>query len=259
MPQADIQLLFQRTLEGDYEDEKPWDAVRELRHLGTREVFDVARQWCGSTDPLRRARGLDVIAQLGKTVEHRSNSFPDESYFVVSTLIANEQELRPLSSAIAALGHLDDPRGVPLIAQFQSHPDSEIRFNVTCALGSFPNEPLSVEALIRLIDDEDEDVRDWATFGLGVLGDQDSTEIREALVGALNDSNEDVREEALVALAKRHDLRALSPLLRALEGDCISMCVIEAAYTLLGFEAERKDWATSDYASALRQRFPDAS
>jgi hypothetical protein len=37
------------------------------------------------------------------------------------------------------------------------------------------------------------------------------------------------------------------------------MRVIEAAYTLLEFENERKYWATQDYASVLRQRFSDAS
>jgi len=65
-----------------------------------------------------RARGIDVLAQFGKTVEHPTNSFPDESYSVVTNLLMGERDVRPLNSAIAALGHLDDPRAVPLIAQF---------------------------------------------------------------------------------------------------------------------------------------------
>lgn len=44
------------------------------------------------------------------------------------------------------------------------------------------------------MDDTDDDVRDWAAFGLGVLGDQDSVEIREALYRKLNDQSVDVRE-----------------------------------------------------------------
>jgi hypothetical protein len=260
MPQADIQLLFQQSLEGDYEDDAPWDAVCKLRRLGTREVFDIAKEWCGSADPLRRARGLCVIAQLGKNPpEHPRHSFPDDAYSVVSTLILNEQDLRPLDSAIAALGQIDDPRAVPLIANFHSHQDRDIRFSVACSLGSFPNDPLSVTTLLHLMKDDDADVRDWATFGVGVLGDADSPEIRETISSALNDSDEDVREEALVGLAKRHDMRALSSLLRSLEGDDVSMRVIEAAYTMLGFQNERIGWARQDYASALRQQFSQQS
>jgi HEAT repeat protein len=163
--------------------------------------------------------------------------------------------VRPLNSAIAALGHLDDPRAVPLISQFRSYPNAETRFAVACALGSFPNNPLSVETLLTLMADSDEDVRDWATFGVGVLGDADSSAVRDALVRAVNDSNEDVREEALVALGKRQDKRALAPLLMALRQPTVTDRVIEAGYTLLGLDSERKDWTSQDYANALNERF----
>jgi hypothetical protein len=68
---------------GDYEDETPWQAVRELRRIATREVFDKAAVWCRSGEPLARARGLDVLAQIGKTVDYPNNSFLDESFSVV--------------------------------------------------------------------------------------------------------------------------------------------------------------------------------
>jgi HEAT repeat protein len=255
MSKADIQQLFTETLGGDYEDAAPWAAVRKLRQLGTREVFDVATRWCSSTDPLMRTRGIDVLAQLGQTVEHPANSFPDDSYSVVANLLTGESDVRPLNSAIAALGHLDDPRAVPLISQFRSYPNAETRFAVACALGSFPNDPLSVGTLLTLMADSAEDVRDWATFGVGVLGDADSSTVRDALVRAVNDSNENVREEALVALGKRQDKRALAPLLVALKQPAVTDRVIEAAYTLLGLDSDRKDWNSQDYANALNERF----
>jgi len=252
----DIDELFAQTLKGDYDDDKPWDAVQSLRRIGTRQVFDKAVEWMESAEPLERARGLDVIAQLGKTVEHPSNSFPQESYDVVVKAVRREREVRPLNSAISGLGHIDDPRAVPLIAAFHSHPSEEIRFAVACALGCFPNEPLSVQTLLTLMEDADADVRDWATFGLGVLGDQDSPEIRQALSRRVNDEDVDAREEALVGLAKRHDTRILPQLIHELEQPSISSRVVEAAHTILGFDKDQEEWSRQDYARLLRERFP---
>lgn len=202
-----------------------------------------------------RARGLDVLAQIGRSADHPSNSFSDESFAVVSRTLQHEQEIRPLDSAIAALGHLDNPAGIPLIIQYSSHPDSEVRFSVAGALGSFANDPRSAECLLLLMKDADEEVRDWATFGLGVLGDLDSPEIRDALFQRLSDSYEDVRLEAMAGLGKRRDQRILPCLLAKLEQSDAAIPVIEAARDMLDMESAGEGWGTSDYASALRQRF----
>src|SRR5882724_9716798 len=94
----DIDELFAKTLIGDYEDDAPWQAVGALRRIGSREVFSRAAEWCKLKDPLARARGIDVLAQLGKTADHPSNSFPEEYYSIVSSLLQQERELRPLVS-----------------------------------------------------------------------------------------------------------------------------------------------------------------
>jgi len=255
MAQPDIDALFAETLLGDYDDDKPWEAVQALRRIGTREVFDKAAAWTESVKSLERARGLDVIAQLGKTADHPSNSFPQESYDIVIKVVQRERELQPLNSAIAALGHIDDPRVVPPIAGFHSHPSELIRFTVACSLGCFPNDALSVRTLLTLMEDADAHVRDWATFGLGVLGDQDSSEIRAALFRRLTDEDVDAREEALVGLAKRHDTHILPHLIKELAQATITDRVVEAAYTLLGFNKDQKEWSREDYATALRERF----
>jgi HEAT repeat protein len=153
------------------------------------------------------------------------------------------------------MGHLYNFAGVPLIAGFGTHPTSDIRYAVAFALGCFPNEPLSITTLLKLIDDTDEDVRDWATFGLGNLGDADSPEIRVALVRRLYDSKEDVREEAMVGLGKRKDPCVLTALLGALEQPDLTGMAIEAAYLMLGMAEEREGWTAADYAAALRTQF----
>jgi HEAT repeat protein len=109
--------------------------------------------------------------------------------------------------------------------------------------------------LLALTDDVDEDVRDWATSGVGVLGDGDSPDIRDALVKRLSDSDEDVREEAMVGLAKRKDQRVLAVLLSALDQPPTTERAVEAASEMLDIQKEREDWKAAYYAAALRERF----
>ncbi|MGH9508809.1 MAG: HEAT repeat domain-containing protein [Terriglobales bacterium] len=255
MTARDIDELFAQTLSGGYEDEASWQAVHTLRLAGTREVFERAAEWCNSNDPLARARGVDVLAQLGRSADHPSNNFSEESYALITALLQRETVARPLASAIAALGHLDNPLAVPLIAPFCSHPDPEVRFDVAFALGCFPDEALSTATLLHLTQDKEANVRDWAIFGLGVLGDRDSPEIRDVLFRCMSDSDEDVREEAMVGLGKRKDQRVLSALLSALQQPAMTDRVIEAAYLMLGMQNERQDWQGADYAAALREQF----
>lgn len=254
-PASGIDELFTQTLQGDYEDAEPWAAVHLLQRIGTRQVFDKAVEWADSSAPLVRARGLDVIAQLGTTAAHRSNAFPRESFDVVVKAAQKERVVRPLNSAISALGHIGDPRAVPLIAAFHSHQSEEVRFSVAFALGCFPDEPLSVQTILTLMEDADARVRDWATFALGVLGDQDSPEIRSALLHRLNDEGVDTREEALVGLAKRHDTRILPQLIHELGKPGFSDRVVEAANAMLGFDSHHEGWSGQDYERSLRELF----
>ncbi|MGH9495192.1 MAG: HEAT repeat domain-containing protein [Candidatus Sulfotelmatobacter sp.] len=210
-----INDLLAKSLAGNYDDEAPWAAIRELRLMGSRDVFEHAVIWCKSNDPLVRARGLDVLAQIGKTADHPEHLFPGESYTIVVGVLEEEQEIRPLASAIYALGHIENPHAVSLVAPYESHPDPDIWYAVACALGSFPNDSQSIRSLIGLMGDVDDDVRDWATFALGVLGDADSKEIRDALVQRLTDPCQDVRDEAIDGLAKRRDHRFCCHCLRS--------------------------------------------
>jgi HEAT repeat protein len=255
MPDPDINELFSRTLVGGYDDDVPWEAVRALRRIGSREVFEIASKWCSSPDPHKRARGVDVLAQLGKTADHAIHSFPQEAYVIIASLLGDENDIRVLDSEISALGHLDNPAAVPLVARYRSHPNRDIRFSVAFALGSFPNEPQSVENLLPLMDDADEEVRDWATFGLGAQGESDSPDIREALFRRLSDENDNVRQEATAGLGKRGDPRVLPYLIQTLERPPVSACIIEAAYQMLGMDSDREDWGTEEYVAALRERF----
>ena len=83
---------------------------------------------------------------------------------------------------------------------------------------------------------EDGDVRDWATFGLGSQLDADSDAIRAALAARLHGQSGDAAGEALLGLVRRHDPRALSPLLSSLQTDPGNL-IVEAAAELGAREA----------------------
>src|SRR5277367_6411303 len=106
MHSAEIDEQFAQTLSGDYDDNAPWKAVHSLRRIGSREVFERAAEWCGSENALKRARGIDVLAQLGRTAEHPANMFSDESLSAVLALLEREKDVLPLLAAIYALGHI---------------------------------------------------------------------------------------------------------------------------------------------------------
>ena len=247
--------IFAQTLNGDCDDESAWEAVRTLRRMGSREVFERAAKWCSSGNPSKRARGADVLAQLGRTVDNSNNNFPEESFSVVSALAPLEKYPWPLSSAIHALGSIGNALAVPPIIEHRLHPDNDVRFAVASALGNFANDPRSVDALLGLMQDIDEDVRDWATFGLGVLGDVDSPEIRDALWQRVSDTSRDVREESLVGLAKRKDQRALPALIDELNQPEISTRVIEAADAFLVDKERAADRSPGEYVVALKKNF----
>jgi HEAT repeat protein len=163
-----------------------------------------------------------------------------------------------LSSVVAGLGHLGNPAAIPLILPFSYHPDPGVRFGLAFALGCFADDKRSVSTLLKLMTDKDSEVRDWATFGLGVLGDFDSPEIREALFQNLSDEDEDVQEEAMAGLAKRNDLRALPHVLAALEGDDPSPEALDAGNFLLGRTSDPIEDA-SECLGAMKKRFPEAN
>ncbi len=107
-----------------------------------------------------------------------------------------------------------------------------IRFAVTCALGSFRNDARLVECSLKLTSDPDDEVRDWAVFGLGVRGDADSPEIRGALL---------------------RDHRLIPALRTMLQDDDIKVRVAEAAAALLGMDQDPPEWTAVDYRAALAE------
>lgn len=268
MNTSEVEALFARTLLGGHEGEDAWTAVSELRQNGSREIFEYAAAWCVSDDSLKWARAADVLCQLRRALPDELKAhhpwpnpewmFRDESYTLITQMLESEQDPMVLDSAIHALGHLYNAAAIPLILTYQNHPDENIRLAVAQALGCFPDEPQSVCGLLKLTSDPDADVRDWAVFALGVQGDADSPEIRDALLRCLDDASLDVREEAAIGLGKRQDRRLIPNLRKMLDEPAFKKRVAEAAAALLGMDQDSPEWTAEDYKAALLDRFANS-
>jgi hypothetical protein len=164
MTSSEIHQLFRHTIIGDYEDENAWEAVSALQRDGSRETFDTAAEWIRSEEPMKRARGAAILAQLrqpGWSVgEEPLWMFREETFALIVEMLESEKEALVLSSGISALGHLGNSAGVPIILKYLQHADQDVRFSAAFALGCLPDDALAISGLLPLTRDEDADVRD---------------------------------------------------------------------------------------------------
>ena len=208
-------------------DDAAWKFIAILHNRGDHEVLQAARLLSTSDNAKERKVGAHIFGQLGKP----GRTFPDASFDGLSEMLGKETDEEVLAAIAFSLGHLDDPRCLDLLLSLKGHPSPGVRFGVVNGI-SGQNHPAAVQTLIELSRDEDQETRDWATFGLGTFIDTDTAEIRDALLARIEDDCEDTRNEALMGLARRKDHRALQPLLEALEDTEVSPMFIEAAMAL---------------------------
>lgn len=199
------------------------------------DAFAVARQLSIESALADRELAATLLGWIGEL----DSAFVPAAFDQLKRMSAIGPEDDVLNAIASALGKLRDPDGVDLLLNLKSHPNEDIRFQVACALPGCIIEyheqqqivvdSRGIPALIDLMDDRDDDVRDWATFGVGSLLEADSPQIREALLRRLTDPHRDTRAEALAGLARRRDERALEPLILELDREDAGDLVLEAA------------------------------
>lgn len=235
--------LFAAALEGEDDDEAPWEAVSVLRLRGTPEVFEVAKRYCQLKNPKARARGLNVLAQLGAGKSDAERPFMAESVSIAIDHLGDADSL-VVSSAAWALSHLGTESAVAALIGLRNHPDPEVRQAVACCI-ELRRHPEAVPILTALMEDENEVVRDWATFSVGsceyveagVWRYLDLPDIRTALHKRLQDTYEDARREAIWGLAKRKDPLGLRLLLEHLNSESWWSGDEDAAEETLGLKS----------------------
>jgi len=180
--------------------------------------------------PKERCLGVDILSQLGVNNIH----FPVETAELFLTLMEKETEATVLQSIAVGFSHIDlegneslQSRICDKLALLKHHHDMDVRQGVTMGLAGH-NNPIAITTLIEMMEDSDEEVRNWATFAIGQQIDDDNDTIRTALKKRLNEENSEIRGEALVGLAQRHDKDCLSYVFHEFEQDEISCLLFDA-------------------------------
>jgi len=226
-------ILLERTLELSRDNigsDARRKAVNELLRRGDEETFETARQWFDSDDVTERELAANLLGQLGEIREVGGRQFfpfTDRSVPLLEKLM-DDSEPRVNAAAIHSLAehYLCGPvLARPMLAD---HPSKNVRLAVARAAWEGNDSEDAVILLIKLSEDDDDNVRDWASFGLGTAN-IDTPEIREALLKRLDDLHDDTKAEAMIGLARRKDARAIPHIKSALEADCVGSGAIEAA------------------------------
>lgn len=211
-----------------YDEATRWELIVGILDECPDDVFEASTGLIRGEHERERSLGADILGRL-------VGVDPDAGLDVGRALLPalrNECSPHAMASMIAALGHVGDPSALPDIIPLVRHPDPGVRLAVAFAVATVSPRPLSDDvklALIRLSRDEDPEVRDWATFGLGRLSNEESPEVTAALLARANDPHHEARAEALFGLAVRRDPRAVPHLIRALESGHVRGLEVDAA------------------------------
>lgn len=148
-------------------------------------------------------------------------------------MLGDQQETPVIAAIIDAVGKAWDESATLRILPFVEHPEVEVRRSVAQALVAGVE---TIEAqervaigLVTLSANPDDEVREWATFGLGSQLRLDTPTVRAALWARVSDPFRNVRDEALVGLARRRDRRITALVAAALREETASGLLFEAA------------------------------
>lgn len=233
---------FQALIKAGYSSETIQAQIKAVKELPISDLIELALQddfdYCPALEVLQASKGRDVLEaalkltlsdvalerELAALVLMREPgmTFKDEAVAAVKAMIATEKDdsaSRAMAYAVSHLGIDDCSEFLANVAQ--SH-NASTRYAAAYGLGGRLSDDLAVKALITLSQDSDDDIRNWATFGLHNGLEQQPyirDDIREALFANIDDDHEETRYEALEGLAICKDPRVLEPLIAALELD----------------------------------------
>ncbi|GAA1611155.1 hypothetical protein GCM10009733_004010 [Nonomuraea maheshkhaliensis] len=191
------------------EDAETWWIVADtLNKRGDEETYDALARLCLSEDAREREFGVDAISQFGFT-EDGEKPYLDRTLPLLQKMVTTESNPQVLRSVLAGLGHQGDPRALPYVLDVIGRPGHKRTMTDPIALADVlpPDDEEGLALLISMTEDDDSEIRDWATAGVAGLA-ADTPGIREALAARLSDTDLRTVAEATRGLALRGDERA---------------------------------------------------
>ncbi len=240
----EVRDLLARAIALEDDEEAQHDVIRRLHRGPAAETYTECLRLLAGV-PTERVVACAVLAQLRTAdSDYRRKVTTD-----LKAQLAHEST-SVVAAAIYAFSHLGVEAVVPELIALSSAADDGVRLAVATALAR-ARDAKTRDALVRLSMDVDDDVRNWATFSLGVQRNDDDTSVREALKQRLLDSNIETRHEAILGLAIRDDPSAAYGITAELAARRVSSPLLEAVElradprwlpSLCALHEERPDW-----------------
>ncbi len=237
----DSKELIQMALVEDNED-KYWDYIGTVRLRGEKEIFELTAGMCNSKKDKERATAVRILSQLMIKKKEKDElglsvyemPYREETLDIFYNTLETEVSPDVIGAILCGIGHAqehDDYRNQDKIIKYKFHTDPDVRFGLAIALQGREDDQ-SVSTLIELMDDPDDEVRNWSTFGIGSQIENDIPEIRDALWKRVNDEHGETRWEAINGLAERKDERVFPFILMEIENGNPIVLVFDAAIAL---------------------------
>jgi HEAT repeat protein len=185
-------------------------AIAILHSRGDLTTLQAAQRLASSPLNVERAVAAWLLGEFG--LPHRT--MPEECVSTLIQMLTVEADPEVIASICNAFHyHERTPEIVQAVSRFKDHPDEDVRFGVVMGL-LWSQQDEAIATLIELTRDTDEDVRNWATFGIGQIFETaeepqrfDTLAIRQALFDRLDDPHWETGREALDGLTLRRDNR----------------------------------------------------
>lgn len=203
-----------------------WEYISILRSRSSEEVFIKCTELINSDSVNHKKIGIDVLAQLGLP----PRKFLKQTLKIYFHLLKVEENPEILMSVLYGISHNNENLSkskIHLLCSFAKNENKLIKEGLVAALIGIEDK-LAIETIIKFSSDKINQIRNWATFGLGTLLTIDNERIRTALWNRVNDKHQETRLEAIIGLANRKDQRINEIINQELKAGEMGILLLEA-------------------------------